>query len=138
MLDINHQGRLRGNHLTGPRQFRRARAQRREPSLSQLGWTGAFAKGAQAVLVKALLCSATSKSGRQKSQLALIDFPIVKAVVKGVLVHLNAQNSSPFLLGHDRLVLAIVGRKGMVWFGEPRRRMLPPTEQKPRRIKCPL
>lgn len=47
MLDINHQGRLRGNPLTGPRQTRRARAQRREPSLARLGWTGAFAKDAR-------------------------------------------------------------------------------------------
>ncbi len=47
MLDINHQGRLRGNRLIGPRQTRRARAQRREPSLVRLGWTGAFEQGAQ-------------------------------------------------------------------------------------------
>ena len=51
-MDINHQGRLRGNHLTGPRQTRRARAQRCEPSLARLGWMGASAKGAQGVLVK--------------------------------------------------------------------------------------
>ena len=52
-MDINHQDRLRGNHLTGPRQNRRARAQRRQPSLAGLGWPGAFAMDAQAVLLNA-------------------------------------------------------------------------------------
>jgi hypothetical protein len=47
-LDINHQGRLRGNRLTGPRQTRRARAERREPSLARLWWTGAQKSGAPA------------------------------------------------------------------------------------------